>query len=95
MKNIKNQISLLDIVGKDSDFFQANFQDCNKFEGSINCYLLFESRKNGLYSIQGRNTKDKLYEAEILVPNSERINPTKVFKWVAKKLKEIICPTCY
>jgi hypothetical protein len=88
------EILLLDIGGEDSDFFQATFEDCNQFEGNIDCSLLFESPKNGLYSIKGISTDGKLYEAEILVPNSERINPTKVFKWVAKKLKEVLCPTC-
>lgn len=28
------------------------------------------------------------------IPTEDRVNPTKVFKWIVRKIKGILCPTC-
>lgn len=88
-------ITIVEVNGT-SDEFEAIFEDCNAEQASVQVVLLGEVPENqgGKYSIIGTATDGSPIEQEIIVPNSERINPTKVFKWVAKKLKKYLCPTC-
>lgn len=48
-----------------------------------------------LLSIVGRNTNGSPISVEIFAPKEEgEINPTKVFNYIVKKLKEVLCPKC-
>ena len=87
-------VSLIGTPTGDTEAFNADFEDCNQNTGDIYANLLFASVNNGMYSVSGNATDGSGYSEEILIPNAERINPTKVFKYIAKKLKEVLCPTC-
>lgn len=88
-------IILTSIQGS-TESIESEFEDCNGLSGEMTITLISELPQNqaGLYQVSGFATDGTEISEEVIVPNSERINPTKVFKWVVKKLKEIVCPTC-
>lgn len=77
--------------------FTADFSDCtNSHHGSVNVDLISEdsTAQTGTFSIVGTATDGSSVSEEETVPDAERINPSKVFKYIAKKLKEVLCPNC-
>ena len=74
--------------------FEAVFENCKNEYGFIEVVLLKKKDKGCLYSIVGSATDETPIKEDKIIPNSHRINPSKVFKWIAKKLKDILCPTC-
>lgn len=74
--------------------FTSDYSDCQGNTGSVQLERIAQTTKNGVYAVTGTATDGSQIDEEVLVPNSEQINPTKVFQWVAKKLKEVLCPTC-
>ena len=87
------EITVDQISGEFPDF-SVDFSDCDGNDGGVHLELIAETPQNGVYSINGNATDSSTINDEILVPNSQRINPTKVFNYIAKKLKETLCPTC-
>ena len=70
--------------------FNATYQDCNGKQGSI------EVTKDGNdFYIVGENTAGETIETEAYIKIQAGVNPTKVFKLIAKALKKYLCPTCY
>ena len=84
----------VDQISGELPYFSADFSDCNGSGGGVHLELIAETSQNGVYSINGNATDSSTINDEILVPNSQRINPTKVFNYIAKKLKEVLCPSC-
>ena len=82
-------INLQEIQGN-LDSFTASFEDCNGNTGAAN----FELLEGNIYAINGTATDNSPINTEIEAPELSGYNPTKVFKYIAKKLKEILCPTC-
>jgi hypothetical protein len=82
-------INLQEIQGN-LDAFTASFEDCNGNAGVAN----FELLEGNIYAVNGTATDDSQFSTEIEAPQLSGYNPTKVFKYIAKKLKEILCPTC-
>jgi len=82
-------IELLEIDGN-LESFSATYQDCNGNTGSVTIVLLEEN----LYSASGINTENLNFETEFKIGEEFNINPTKVFKFVAKILKKYLCPEC-
>lgn len=47
-------------------------------------------------SVQGVDVTGESFNSGTLtdIPNSERVNPTKVFWWIVGKIKSTLCPEC-
>lgn len=86
-------VNLLNTSGN-ADSFSADYEDCNQVIGNAQIDEIFATNSNVLYSVNGVNTSGASFSDEILVPITEAINPTKVFNYIAKKIKEVLCPTC-
>jgi len=58
-------------------------------------YITFTYSDETITVLGGVNTSGELVpEVEILNEVQGKINPTKVFRWVAKVLKATLCPEC-
>jgi len=88
-------ITILEIEGN-VDSFNCIFTDCENNNGQFQFELQKELPQNqaGHYIYSGSSTDGAETTGSVIVPNTMRINPTKVFNYVVKKLKEILCPTC-
>jgi hypothetical protein len=73
-----------------------DFEGCSSsVTGDCDITLIDELENgDGLYSVTGTATDGSNIDEEIIIPAAERVNPSKVFKWVAKKLKDVLCPSC-
>ena len=81
------KLNLIEING-DIEQFSATYQDCEGAQGVVTI------TKNGTnYNLIGNNTAGENFETDIEIIEAG-INPTKVFKLVAKLLKKYLCPTC-
>lgn len=91
MCSIKQQ----SITGNTDDF-EADFSDCLEYSfGNVTCQVVEELAGGAAkYSVVGYATDNAQVEEEEEVPASERLNPGKVFKWIADKLKDVLCPSC-
>ena len=87
------ELSINNITSDPNDF-SVEFQDCQGDIGAMDALLLHETANNGFYQFSGTDTSGQSFHAEEVVPNSERVNPTKVFELIARKLKEVLCPKC-
>jgi hypothetical protein len=83
-------------ISGNTDDFTADFSDCLEYAyGEVTCVVIEELPGGAAtYSITGYATDNAPVEEQEDVPASERLNPSKVFKWIADKLKETLCPTC-
>jgi len=79
-----------------TDDFQADFSDCLEYSyGNVSCVVVEELPGGAAtYSVTGYATDNAPVEEETEVPASERVNPSKVFKWITDKLKDALCPNC-
>ena len=69
-------------------------EDCNQDEGVLH---LVEGSDNGThtdFAMTGTDTDGQEIDDSISVPNAEKINPSKLFKYIAKTLKGLLCPSC-
>lgn len=78
------------------DSFNAKYKDCALYaNGEVDCEVIEElAGGDGKYSVIGQNTQNNPVDTEVDVPASDRLNPTKVFLYIAKKIKENLCPEC-
>lgn len=90
------ELSLLNQLPAQADEFHAEYQDCNQSNGECDFVLLSEDQgaQTGLYKIEGTGATGLPFLEEVDVPNQHRVNPTKVFWFVYKVLKDKLCPTC-
>lgn len=57
--------------------------------------ISFNYDKHYIYILSGVNTKgEKIKPQKILNEVEGKPNPTKVFKFIAKVLKKVLCPNC-
>ena len=69
-------------------------EDCNHDEGVLH---LVEGSDNGTettFTMSGTDTDSGQIIGTIDVPNSEKISPSKLFKYIAKTVKGLLCPSC-
>lgn len=78
-------------IGEDVSNFNCDFMDCNGATGNAS---FVEVNPDGLYLIEGMATNEQSFSVQQVVPKEAKVNPTKLFKFIADKLKEILCPTC-
>ncbi len=89
------KITILEI-GENIESFNCVFVDCENGQANFRFELHKELPQNqsGHYIYTGTNTEGEENSGSVVVPNSERLNPTKVFYYIAKKIKEVLCPKC-
>ena len=78
-------------IGEDVVQFECEFKDCSDNTGSLSAV---DTTGDGLYLFEGTSTNGTSFSTEEQVPEDARLNPTKVFKFIAEKLKDLLCPTC-
>jgi len=84
-------INLIEIDGNSATFENS--------EGSLEGSLTWNDpvENGGIWEVtfQGTDTlSDPISTQTTEIDQSETINPTKVFWWIANKLKEVLCPEC-
>ena len=84
-----------------AEFKNSENEDLN--QGAINFDLPTYNSGTGKYEVRNISGTDTDGEAiptttlsddENEMSSSDRLNPTKVFLWVVKKIKGILCPSC-
>lgn len=79
------EITLSNIQGQTADI-----SDCSGNMGQLS----YTHVEEGVYHFYGAATDGTPVDFNDSVPAESGISPAKVFKFIIKKAKEILCPTC-
>lgn len=67
----------------------------NQADGSITWDDPFLDNEIWRVTLEGCDViGDEIAETTIQIDQSETVNPTKVFLWIADKIKTTLCPSC-
>jgi len=97
-----SDLVILNLVNEELESNYAEFaNEANEDENKGKCTWdtpVYNSAtgKYDVHNVEGLDVTGEGFDAGTLtdIPTEDRVNPTKVFWWVVRKIKSTLCPSC-